>query len=257
MTIIKIEDLKFSYNNSEEILKGLDIEVEKGKLYGLFGPNGSGKTTLLKCLSGFLNYTSGSIKVEGREVKDLSPKELSSYISYVPQDHKISFPFTVEEMVLMGRTPRMGGFFGPKEEDIEAANQAIIDMGIEDIKNRIYTELSGGPRQLVLVARALVQDTPIMVLDEPTSALDFKNQLNVWNTLKSLKKYNKTIITCSHDPNHVTWFCDSVVVIDKGLVVEAGRTEDVMTDRVLNILYEDVCSAYSNGKISMIVPNIE
>ncbi|HHV39155.1 MAG TPA: ABC transporter ATP-binding protein, partial [Tepidimicrobium sp.] len=171
--VINIKDLYFGYDNNK-VLKGISVNICNGQLYALFGPNGSGKTTLLKCIAGFLTYKRGTIMVMGKTIKELRPKELSRYISYVPQEHKLSFPFTVEEIVLMGRTPYLGGFSGPSDEDIKYTNDAIKRVGIENIVNRSYTELSGGQRQLVLIARAIAQDTPIVVMDEPTSALDLK-----------------------------------------------------------------------------------
>ncbi|WP_027623791.1 ABC transporter ATP-binding protein [Clostridium lundense] len=252
-SVISIKNLYFNYG-SRQVIKGITADINQGELYALFGPNGSGKTTLLKCITGLLKYKKGNIKVMDKEIKELSPKQLSKYISYVPQDHKLSFPFTVEEVVLMGRTPHLGGFLGPAKEDIEYANKAIKRIGIEDICHRCYTELSGGQRQLVLLARAIAQDTPIMVLDEPTSALDFKNQINVWRILKSLKEYNKTIITCTHDPNHVSWFCDSVVVIDDGYIIKQGITSEVMINEVLNSLYKDTCAISLYNGMNMVVP---
>lgn len=254
--VISVKNLYFDYD-CNEVIKGISVDINESQLYALFGPNGSGKTTLLKCITGLLKYKRGSIKVMDREINKLSPKELSLLISYVPQDHKLSFPFTVEEVVLMGRTPHLGGILGPKDEDIQYANKAMDIIGIKDIANRRYTELSGGQRQLVLLARAMAQDTPIMVLDEPTSALDFKNQINVWNTLKDLRKYNKTIITCTHDPNHVAWFCDSVVVLNHGLVIKNGTTSEVLTDDVLSKLYGDICKTIYHYGLNMVVPNID
>lgn len=253
--IISVKDLYFNYDYND-VIKGVSLDINKGKLHALFGPNGSGKTTLLKCITGLLKYKKGSIKINDKEIKNLSPRQLSKYISYVPQDHKISFPFTVKEVVLMGRTPHLGGVLGPSNKDIKYANEAIEVIGIKNIVNKRYTELSGGQRQLVLLARAVAQDTSVMILDEPTSALDFKNQINVWNILKSLKKYNKTVIACTHDPNHVAWFCDSAVVINDGYIVKSGDIDNVMTDEVLNLLYGDICNTRSYDGINMVIPNI-
>lgn len=244
---VEINDLSFSYG-ATQILKGITTDMTSGKLYALFGPNGSGKSTLLKCLTGLLKPMCGKINVKGTSITNLSTKNRSKLISYVPQEYKTTFPFTVEEIVLMGRTPHMGGVMGPSVFDVEFVKKAIAIIGIEELSNRYYTELSGGQRQLVLLARALAQDTAVMVLDEPTSALDFKNQMKVWKTLQNLKTYDKTIIVCTHEPNHVLWFCDDVVVIKDGEIVGQGEAKDVIQNKMLFDLYGDICMI-KNGMI--------
>jgi iron complex transport system ATP-binding protein len=253
--MINIEGLSFDYGHNE-ILKDISVDIKQGQLYALFGPNGSGKTTLLKCIAGLLKYKRGTIMLMNRDIKALGPKKLSKYISYVPQEHRVSFPFTVEEVVLMGRTPHIGHFSGPSRDDVNYTEDAMERIGIQSIANRPYTELSGGQRQLVLLARAFAQDTPIIVLDEPTTALDFQNQINVWRILKSLIKYNKTVITCTHDPNHVSWFCDSVIVLNNGYIVETGPARNVMNNKMLNSLYSDICYVILHRDMTIVLPNI-
>ena len=129
-------------------------------------------------------------------------------------------------------------------------------IGITNIADRYYTELSGGQRQLVLLARSFAQNTPIMLLDEPTSALDFRNQINIWKTLKLLTSKGKTVVVCTHDPNYVSWFCDTVAFIDKGALIGYGNAKEVMDNDILKLLYGDICSIESILDMKVIVPSI-
>lgn len=237
---IEIRDITFAYGQ-EDTLRGVTASLAAGRLHALFGPNGSGKSTLLRCLAGLLRYQVGSVQVLGREVAALSPRELARLVAYVPQEHRLSFPFTVREVVLMGRTPHLGGFAGPSRADKAAAARALATAQIEEIAEKPYTELSGGQRQLVLLARALCQDAPVLVLDEPTSALDFKNQMLVWQVLGHLREEGRTVVACTHDPNHVSWFCDEAAILRQGRLLRQGPVEQVMDNRTLSLLYGGVC----------------
>ncbi len=141
----------------------------------------------------------------------------------------------------MGRTPYLGGIRGPKGEDREMAWSAMEEIGITELSDRPYTQLSGGQRQLVLMARALAQDTPVLILDEPTSALDFKNQMKVFEILRTLAAKGKLILACTHDPNHVKWFCDQVLVLKEGEVMARGAVSDTLTQPCLEGLYGQIC----------------
>lgn len=242
---IHFENLHFSYDETE-ILHGVSAGLPAGDIYALFGPNGSGKTTLLKCLAGLLKPHEGEISICGKSLRKASPRDASRLMSYVPQEHQLSFPFSVREIVLMGRTPHLGGVRGPAAEDVQMANDAIERVGITALADRPYTQLSGGQRQLVMIARALAQDTPVVILDEPTSALDFKNQIHIWKMLSMLKEQGKTVIVCTHDPNHVLWFCDTVLVLCQGELLRQGPVREVMADELLNQLYGDICEMSGN-----------
>ena len=244
--MIFFKQLTFAYEG-QEVLYGVTASIASGGIHALFGPNGSGKTTLLKCLAGILRPQSGKIFLEKRDIRQMTAKERGREICYVPQEHQVSFPYSVEEIVLMGRTPHLGGISGPAKRDVGRARQAIQLVGIEEIATKAYTELSGGQRQLVLIARALAQDSPLMILDEPTSALDFKNQLKVWEVLQSLKGSGRTILVCTHDPNHVLWFCDEVVVLHQGQIIAQGPSAQLMTDQLLTQLYGPVCFVRDNA----------
>lgn len=248
--MLEIKDLCFSYG-SGEVLKDVSFNVPKGSLCGLMGPNGSGKSTLFKCCLNFLKPTSGTIAIGGRNVYNMKPSAMSKLVSYVPQEHKPPFPYTVREIVLMGRTPHMGGIFGLSKADEEAADKAMKLLDIEDLAETPCNKLSGGQRQLAFIARAAAQETPLMFLDEPTSALDFSNQIKIWKLLKKIASSGVTVIACSHDPNHVLWFSDETVAILNGKIETKGETSKVLDNKLLTKLYNDeyLIGTIGNNKI--------
>lgn len=248
---MNIDQVHFSYGHTE-ILKGVTASFRGAGLHAVFGPNGSGKTTLLKCCTGILKPKTGSITLQDQEIQHMSCRDRGQQIAYVPQEHRLSFPFTVREVVLMGRTPHLGGLGNPSARDVEYADMAIEEIDIQAIAPKAYTQLSGGQRQLVLLARAIAQDTTTVILDEPTSALDFKNQLKVFEILKKMADKGKLVIACTHDPNHVKWFCKEALILKDGMVVQHGEADTVLTQECLNKLYGSVCQL----KHGMIIPNI-
>lgn len=248
---LSFDNISFSYG-SHEVLHGLSARVEAGRITALFGPNGSGKSTLLRCLAGLTRPSGGSIRIQGRDICRLSPKQVGRLVSYVPQEHGVSFGFSVEEVVLMGRTPYLGGIQGPSSADYQATAEAVDAVGIEEIRTKPYTELSGGQRQLVLIARALAQQSPVIIMDEPTSALDFKNQILVWKQLCTLRQGGKTVLVCTHDPNHVLWFCDDVLVLHQGKILAAGSAQKLMTPMLMETLYGSACTI-RNGSVVPVI----
>lgn len=245
--IIDIQNLNFFYENESKTLDGISVIFEKNKITGVFGPNGCGKTTLLKCISNIYKNYVGCIRINQQNLKNLDPRKTSKILSFVPQEHTISFPYMAYEMVLMGRNPKMGALSYPTDKDIKKCQKAMEMTETMDIAFKPYDNLSGGQRQLILIARAIAQETPVLILDEPTSALDFKNQINIWNILYNLKKKSKTVIVCTHDPNHILWFCDDVLVMKKGMVFKFGEVKEVMDISTLSFLYGDVCSINESG----------
>ena len=235
--MIEVNNLNFYYGK-HHILKNISFSGKTGELWGLMGPNGGGKSTFFKCLLKFLRIDSGNIQINKLDTKNLTTAKMAKLISYVPQEHKPPFSFTVKEIVLMGRSPHMGGIFGLKNEDYEEADKALELLNIQDLQYRAITSLSGGQRQLVLIARAIAQNSPIMILDEPTSALDFDNQIKIWKILKKLAYSGKTIITCSHDPNHILWFADHTLILNHGEVIAHGATENILNPEILKSIYD-------------------
>ena len=251
--MLSVQHLDFQYERTP-VLRGVSFQVPPGRLCGLFGPNGSGKTTLFRCCLNFLSADAGAVIVDGTPIADLPAPQLARRIAYVPQEHALSFPYTVKEVVLMGRTPHLGGAFGIGAAHRTAVLEALCLLGIADLAERPFNQLSGGQRQLTLIARAIAQQTPLLLLDEPTASLDFDNQLRIWRLLQQLRAQGKTILVATHNPNHVLWFCDQVIVMGQGGILSDGPPAQALTGAVLEQLYGRVCRVLKAGEWSVVVP---
>ena len=247
---LSVRGLSFAYGD-HKVLNDLDLDFVPGELCALFGPNGSGKSTLYRCILGHLRHL-GTVTLDDEDLSRLGLRDVSRRIAYVPQHHTNPFPFTVLDMVLMGRTPHLGGAFGPKRGDVLAAIDVLQKVGLRDHGDRLFHTLSGGQRQLVLIARALVQDCPVMLLDEPTASLDFGNQVLVWRTVRALALEGRTVLVCTHEPNHVLWFCDRVLALGReGKLMDDGTPREVMTKELVAALYPSVGTVEADGRTVM------
>lgn len=235
-----VKNLNFCYSQGTFTLKSLSFSAPSCTIIGLFGPNGSGKSTLLKCLSGIYKNFTGAIWLDGENIATCKIKSLAKKISYVPQERESTFDFTVYDMIMMGRTASMNFNLMPSQTDKEMVSATIEQFKLSSIQDAIYSTLSGGQKQLVLIARAIAQDTKTIILDEPTSALDFKNQLNIWHILKQLSPH-KTIIVCLHDPNQALWFCDNIILLNHGTLLDYGCTKTILSRENLRALFGDIC----------------
>ncbi len=235
---IKINNVKFSYNE-KYIINGCSFEIEKGKIYCILGPNGSGKTTLLKLLNGNLNPAEGNVSIEGMNISQSGQKEIAKHMSFVPQAQEGVFSYKVLELVVMGRNPHISFFSRPQKKDYEIAEKALKTVEILHLKERNYTQLSGGEKQLVFLARAIAQEANYFILDEPTSHLDFSNQYIIMNTLNKLVKEKKCgAVVAMHDPNLTLAYADEVIMIKNGKLFKKGITNLIMTSENLSYLYE-------------------
>lgn len=218
---------------------GSDIAfgLHPGELLCLLGPNGSGKTTLFRTLLGVLPPLAGSVQVDGRDLHTWRRRELARKLAYVPQGHAGLFAFTVEQVTLMGRTARMGRFATPSREDHKVALECLRGIGIEHLRERVYTQISGGERQLVLIARALAQAASILILDEPTASLDFGNQLLVLEHIANLKRRGIAVLMSTHQPEHALRVADRVALLKEGRIASQLRPEE-LTSSILAELYE-------------------
>ena len=236
--MIKINNLTFGYFDSE-IFSKLSFSVKEGEIFTLLGPNGSGKTTLLKCIERLLEPKGGEVYISEKNIRSFSQKELAKTVATVPQMHKISFPFTVLDFVLMGRNPYLDFFSSPGEEDVLIAEDVLKEVGIYSLRYMPYTDISGGELRLTLIARALAQGTNILILDEPTAFLDFKNEYLVMNKIKELRdKRSLTVIMSMHDPNIALKFSDRILLMKRREVVAMGLPKEVLKKDNLRKAYD-------------------
>jgi iron complex transport system ATP-binding protein len=239
MTLLEAEALAIGYRN-RCVGEGIDLILGAGETLCLLGPNGSGKTTLFRTLLGLLPPLAGVVRVAGRPLADWSRQALAQKIAYVPQLHAGLFAFTVEEVVLMGRTARLPRFSTPSARDREVATACLARLGIAHLAQRIYTEISGGERQLALVARALAQEATILILDEPTASLDFGNQLRVLAEIDALKRQGLAILMSTHQPEQALRVADRVALLKAGRIVAQGPRSLVTAQRLAELYGADV-----------------
>lgn len=240
-----------------DVLRGVNLKALKGEITAILGPNGSGKTTLFRCISGQLKPKSGVIYLNDKDITALTSKKRAKILSCVPQDHDPPFPYSVFDVVLMGRTAHIKAFSMPSRLDHRKAEEAMEEVGIGWLKRRPYTMLSGGERQLVLMARAIAQDTPVMLLDEPTSHLDFRNQLLVLKKVREVVRRKGLIALMTiHDPNLAAFFADRVVMINNGSVVSDGKPSQVISEKGLKLLYGIEVSVLHHNGFNIIIPSI-
>lgn len=251
--VLEVRNLRFSYG-LRFVLDGVEMTLNNGEIFGLLGPNGCGKTTLLKCINRILRPTGGVVLIEGKDTTKMNEIELAKKISYVPQSHNPVFPYTVLDFVLFGRTPYIGVFSNPKESDYEVAMRALKTVGMESFAERPYSELSGGQRQLVLIARALASEAKILLLDEPTAHLDFERTHRVLSILRRIiKKENLSAIMTLHDPNLAIKYCDKIAVIHEGKVFRYG-TPEIVDPELIRIVYGIESMVLKFDGLKVIIP---
>ena len=234
---IEARHVTFTYGR-EPVLSDVSLAVRPGEMLGVIGPNGSGKSTLLRLLSGVLEPTAGEILVHGRRLPDYVRRDLARQVAVVPQDTVIEFPFSVTEVVLMGRSPHLGGFAFEGDRDVAAARDAMARTGVVHLADRSIHALSGGERQRVVLARALAQDTPILLLDEPGAFLDIRHEVEIYDLLRDLQGDGKSIITVLHDLNLAALYCERVALLQRGRLFRLGTPAEVITYAALTEVYE-------------------
>ena len=233
---IRTKELCFSYGTTQ-VLKNMDFRAHESSLVAVIGPNGAGKSTLFRCILGFLKDYSGTILIDNQDIKEMSRTEIARKIAYIPQTTVPVFNYDVIDIVLMGTTGSLKLLESPGKEQIEAAERALDELGIGYLRNRGFGRISGGERQLVLVARALVQNAKILIMDEPTANLDYGNQYRVMAKIKELAAGGYTIILSTHNPEHALLFADKSFVIQKGEFVAAGSSAEVLNEEMMCRLY--------------------
>lgn len=232
---LEIKNATCGYD-SKAVLRQVSLGVETSEILCLLGPNGAGKTTFLKTILGLLKLQAGEICLDGKNIGTWPRRKLAQVMGYIPQAHTPPFPFKVLDVVLMGRTAHIGPFSSPSEKDVEIARETLTALNIAYLADRPYTEISGGERQMVLIARALAQQPQILIMDEPTSNLDFGNQVKMLNQIKKLADKGLAIIMTSHFPDHAFICASKVALINQG-AVEVGPPEQMITEANLSSLY--------------------
>ena len=228
--------LAFGYPG-KPVGRGVDLNVGPGDVLCLLGPNGAGKTTLFKTLLGLLPPQGGEIRIGDAPLQRLTRREIAQRIAYIPQAHTPPFPFAVRDVVLMGRTARLGPFESPGRADRDAAERALDLLGIAAIADADYTRISGGQRQLALIARALAQETPLLVMDEPTASLDFGNQALVLQQVGQLVGKGFGLVMSTHDPDHAFACATRVALLHDGSVLAEGTPAVVLTPDHMRRMY--------------------
>ena len=228
----------FGYSSKSKIFEDLNFKIDRCEILSILGPNGCGKTTLLKCLLGTFNLTGGIIRINGKDLREIKNVRNSQNIGYVPQNHQTAFPYTALEMVLMGRARFIGMFSTPKDENLEIAKESLQILGVGHLEDRSFPELSGGEKQLVLIARALASKAKILIFDEPTSALDYRNQYVILEVLRKLtRKCGFTVIMTTHHPEHALHISDKVILMDDTNNIIYGGVNETLTDENLQKAY--------------------
>jgi ABC-type cobalamin/Fe3+-siderophores transport systems, ATPase components len=236
-TLIVLDHLSVGYG-TRQVVHDINFTFQRGKVVCLLGANGCGKTTLLKTMLGVLPALGGGVTLAGKPLAGWTRRDLARFIGYVPQAHNGIFPFSAEEVVLMGRTARMSWYATPQAHDREIARAALCTLGIEHLQQRNYTQLSGGERQLVLLARALAQEPQFLIMDEPTASLDFGNQIRVLERIRKLKNDGMAILMTTHQPEHAYRVADEIMLLHGGKMLATGTAAQTLTIDNLSLLYD-------------------
>ncbi len=250
--VLTVSNLTFAYDGVNPVWSDITLEVHAGEVLSVLGPNGTGKSTLLRCMAGLHVPSNGQVTIEGNKIEKMSRKEIAQAIAFVPQMHTPVFSFTAIEVVVMGRTAHIGMFASPSTSDYSIAEQAMETLGILDLAKKSYNETSGGERQLILFARALAQESRILLLDEPTSHLDFGNQARTLVLVRKLADQGLAVVMTTHFPDHALGFSERTALIADGTLQGYGITDEKLNPKILSRLYGlpiEVCTLEAGDKV--------
>ena len=238
MSAIRARGLRFGYGRGREVIRGVDLDLAAGDLLAIFGPNGAGKSTLLRLLAGELAPSQGVVELDGRPVRAYGRRALARLVAVVHQETEVAFPFTVAEVVLMGRAPYVGRFSLEAEADLAAARKALGALDLEALADRPIGEISGGERQRAAIARAIAQSTPVLLLDEPTAFLDPRHQVDVLRLARRLAAEGRAIAIVSHEVNLAAQYASRIVLMKDGAVRASGPPEEVIRPEIVREVFE-------------------
>ena len=233
--IIEVKNLHFSYKK-HPVLAGVNLELYRGEVVSLLGPNGCGKSTLIKLILKLL-HGEGTILLNDKSIKKHSHKEIASCIAYIPQYNNTPFNYSVLEMVLMGRISKLGFFALPSAHDYKIAHAALEKIGIEHLANKAFGQLSGGQKQMVLLARAIAQEVNVFIMDEPVAGLDYGNQIRLLELIHELSKQGYTFLKTTHYPDHALLVSSRVVVMNDGKIIANGTPQEVIHTQMIEEVY--------------------
>ncbi len=236
--LMQVSHAGFSYDGKENIFENINFSVQKGDVFCILGPNGTGKTTLIKCINGLMKLSSGEILFNNKNIYSMNKTEIAKNIGYIPQIHNSTFPFSVMDVVLMGRSPHLEMFASPGEKDIKIAEESLKTLNITHMRDVPYTEISGGEQQLVFLARILTQKPSILLLDEPTSHLDFGNQMRTLNIIEKLAQNGLSIVMSSHFPDQAFISANKVALMKGKNFIDIGSPEEVINEENMEKIYD-------------------
>ena len=230
------------------MLNNISLNISAGEVWTLLGRNGCGKSTLIKSILGFIKPFNGTINIHGVDQRKYSIRELAKNIAYVSQDYYLNCDYTVMEYVMLGRAPYIAPYSSPGYNDRLIVMKCINELNLQTMKDVPINRLSGGERQIAVIARALAQETDIVILDEPTSALDLSNQILLLKTIKKVSQSGKTVIYSSHNPNHAIALNSKICFLLNGCVYKTGYSKDLISNDTINDVYGDGISVtYQNN----------
>lgn len=253
---ILVQGLTCAYG-SRPVLRDITFSAQKGEFLAVLGPNGAGKSTLFRCLLGSMRGYSGTITVDGEDLRTLSPGKRAKKIAYIPQSHRPTFGYSVLDTALMGTTRQRSPFLSPGKPQVERAREALRRVGADHLEDREFSRLSGGEQQLVLLARAIAQDSEILVMDEPASSLDYGNQLRILAMVRELTEEGYTILLSTHDPQQALWFSHRVLALENGAVAAEGPAREVLTADLIRRLYRVDTAFWDTPQGPMILPEVK
>ena len=233
---LTVDDITFGYDSSRNVIEHLSFTYDSPEVLCILGANGMGKSTLLQCIIGAFPISKGTITIDGKGV-NYKARDFARKVAYIPQSHTPSFAYKVIDIVTMGRTSRIGYLANPSDDDVAFAHEQLDYLGVGHLSEKPYTDISGGERQLVMIASALTQEPELMILDEPTAHLDFGNAYRFVELVEKLRERNMGVLMTTHFPDHALMLASKTAVLSGGRIVAEGLARDVITDESMRELY--------------------